>query len=56
MGKKFHPRPPAALCLHDSIVFAGLVWLIFISSFEICASILCGISTSIWLLKCDSVD
>ena len=25
MGKKFHPRPPTTLCLHDSIVFAGLV-------------------------------
>ena len=24
--KKFHHRPPAALRLHGSIVFAGLVW------------------------------
>ena len=26
MGKKFHPRPLIDLWLHDSIVFAGLVW------------------------------
>ncbi|GIS14338.1 MAG: hypothetical protein CM15mP116_09210 [Synechococcus sp.] len=26
MGKKFHLRSPAALCLQDSIVFAGLGW------------------------------